>query len=442
MSELRPFESITPTRVDDWIQSLHQQVKRIETSQPRWAAFTHWMTPSEVDALATQAEHCLRAPLQGAAVAVKDILNTTHLPSEYGSVIYRDHRPASPSAVVHAIERAGGVVLGKTVTTEFAFLEPPMTRNPRAPSRSPGGSSSGSVAAVAAGLVRFAVGTQTGGSIIRPASYCGVVGYKPTFGLINTAGLKAFSSSLDTVGLFAANVPDCIVFARAIIPWSVRERHPRPEPSMGSRQAQRDYNFAMLSHYPWGDPSPEYQRVMQQVLAQVRDAGLSVTEVTLPPMVSEAFDAHAIVQGYESFRALGHELQHHAARLSPLLKNYLLEQSHLEAYDYQAALATIERARAWADDFFEEFDGLLSASAPDVAPEPSSTGSSSFNRVWTALGTPAITLPIARVAQPLDGTVAPSSPGLPLGLQVIAGRFQDPLMLDCALLLESLSLHG
>jgi Asp-tRNA(Asn)/Glu-tRNA(Gln) amidotransferase A subunit family amidase len=412
------MQTITNSQVDAWIEGLQSQRKAIEAAQTQWHAFTQWMSAEQIDALRPHAKTRLSSPLQGAAVAVKDIFDTTHLATEYGSPIYRGHQPATPSAAVQSIERAGGVVLGKSVSTEFAFLEPPPTRNPRAPLRTPGGSSSGSVAAIAAGLVRFAIGTQTGGSVIRPASYCGVVGFKPSFGLINSAGLKPFSSSLDTVGLFAAHMADCALLAHALIPLS-------------SAPASPLHRFGVIRHYPWGMPSEEYQEELARVEKLLKASGFELFDVELPGLIHEVYEAHAVVQGYEAWRALAYELDHQPAQLSGLLRSYLLEQANISATQYHEALLVFERGRAWADQAFANMDGLLGASAPDVAPTPETTGSSSFNRVWTALGVPAITIPIPRKP---NGQSQP----LPLGLQVLGGRFQDSALLARAGALETI----
>ena len=413
-----PSSAITQSDIDAWITGLQAQRETIALAQDQWRAFVSWMSAEQVESLRAQANQYLTGTLQGAAVAVKDIFDTGHLPSEYGSAIYRGHQPFAPSAVVQSIERAGGVVIGKSVTTEFAFLEPPPTRNPRAPERTPGGSSSGSVAAVAAGLVRFAIGTQTGGSVIRPASYCGVVGFKPSFGLINTAGLKPFSSSLDTVGMFAGNVADCTLLAEALTP-------------IERVSSAKTLRLGVLRHYPWGAPSDEYQGELDRVTAHLSASGAELFDLALPSLIQDAYEAHAVVQGYEAWRALAHELDHKPELLSPLLRAYLLEQSNITASQYHRALLCFEQGRTWADRSFASMDGLLSASAPDAAPLPDTTGSSSFNRVWTALGVPAITVPIPRKAQ------SQGKP-LPLGLQIIGRRFQDSALLANASKIEAM----
>ena len=185
---------------------------RIARDDATLGAFVCTLSADEAVAQA----QCLSGPLAGLPIAVKDIIDTRDLPTSYGSPIYPARPAHADAAVVSALRRAGGLVIGTSSTTEFAYLQPTETRNPRAPGRTPGGSSAGSAAAVAAGLVPLALGTQTGGSVIRPASYCGVVGYKPSFGWLPTVGLKCFSWSLDTVGLFARDVTDVAWFAQAL----------------------------------------------------------------------------------------------------------------------------------------------------------------------------------------------------------------------------------
>jgi Asp-tRNA(Asn)/Glu-tRNA(Gln) amidotransferase A subunit family amidase len=254
--------------------------------------------------------------------------------------------------------------------------------------------------------------------VIRPASYCGIVGFKPSFGLINSAGLKPFSSSLDTVGLFARGVADCSLFARALVPLATN----------ANGDALR---LGVLRDYPWGVPSEEYQQEIERVVSHLGLSGIEVVEVQLPALIHDAYEAHAIVQGYEAWRALGYELDTQPEKLSALLRDYLQEQAGISADHYHHALISFEKARSWADQVFANFDGLLGASAPGVAPLPDSTGSSSFNRVWTALGVPAITLPIPRKESGKEEA-------LPLGLQILAGRFQDSALLSCAGRIEAL----
>ncbi len=321
-----------------------------------------------------------------------------------------------------AIRRAGGVVIGKTTSTEFAYLHPTATRNPNAAGRTPGGSSAGSAAAVAAGLVELAIGTQTGGSVIRPASYCGAVGYKPSFGWLPTAGVRCFSWSLDTVGLFTRSVADAAFFAQALAGRRFAEA--------ASTAAPR---FGLVTAFPWGALSPAMAAALHDAAARLRAAGHTVKEVRLPPWAADAFEAQATVQGWEAVRSLHTELAQHADALSPLLRDYLREAAEsISDAAYDAAQRTATAAReALAEDGLAAHgvDVLLTPSAPDEAPLLSehSTGAASYNRLWTLLGVPCVSVP---------GLRGPH--GAPLGLQVIGARGADAECLRAAAVLEAL----
>ncbi|EWS57441.1 Glutamyl-tRNA(Gln) amidotransferase subunit A [Methylibium sp. T29-B] len=328
-------------------------------------------------------------------------MDTAALPTAYGSPLYTGHRPRSDAALVGAIHRAGGVVIGKTTSTEFAYLHPTATRNPNAPGRTPGGSSAGSAAAVAAGLVELAIGTQTGGSVIRPASYCGVVGCKPSFGWLPTAGVRCFSWSLDTVGLFTRTVADAAFFAQALA--GRRFAATRSAPTAAPR-------FGVVTDYPWGPLSPAMATALQEAATRLRTAGHTVREVRLPAWAAEAFEAQATVQGWEAVRSLHTELTQHADALSPLLRDYLREASRtIGDADYDAAQRITAAAReAMADDGLAAHgvDVLLTPGAPDEAPLLSehSTGAASYNRLWTLLGAPASACRPARPARRAAGS--------------------------------------
>ncbi len=246
-----------------------------------------------------EAQRAAGGPLAGLPVGVKDIFDTATLPTSYGSALYAGHRPRNDAAIVQAVRAAGGVVVGKTSTTEFAFLNPTATRNPNAAGRTPGGSSAGSAAAVAAGLVPLAVGTQTGGSVIRPASYCGVVGFKPGYGVLPTPGLKPFSWSLDTVGLFTQRVEDMARWGSAIAgrDWTLRG---------GAAPV-----FGVAGGWPWEPLSPSARRALETAVAALRRGGATVREVPLPAWLGAVFKAHDAVQGWEATRALADESAQH-----------------------------------------------------------------------------------------------------------------------------------
>ena len=358
----------------------------------------------------------LEGPLQGLPVAVKDIFDTCDLPTSYGSPLYAGAAARSDAAMVSAIRRAGGLVIAKSSTTEFAFLNPTATRNPNAPGRTPGGSSAGSAAAVAAGLVPLAIGSQTGGSIIRPASYCGVTGFKPSFGLLPTAGLKCFSWSLDTVGLFAASVADVAWFAEALSGRAL---------ALGAVPS-RPWVVGVPNAYPWGAVSPSAQLAIDAGSRACRAAGAELRSMDLPPWMHDVFEAQDVIQGFEAWRALAREVDQHQQALSAVLRDYLLASRHITAQAYEAAQRTAAQGRLACGDWFTQFDVLMTPSAVDEAPIGyASTGVSTFNRAWTLLG-----LPCVNVA----GAVGVN--GYPMGLQVIGAPHADHQCLQAADWLE------
>jgi Asp-tRNA(Asn)/Glu-tRNA(Gln) amidotransferase A subunit family amidase len=353
--------------------------------------------------------------LRGMAVGVKDIFDTATLPTRYGSALYRAHQPRSDAAIVQAIRRAGGVVAGKTSTTEFAFLNPTDTKNPNAPGRTPGGSSAGSAAAVAAGLVPLAVGTQTGGSVIRPASYCGVVGFKPTYGALPTPGLKPFSWSLDTVGLFTRTVEHMAPCAAAI---AGRDWHLRDSSTPV---------FGIAWDHPWGALSPSSRKALESAAAALRKSGATVRDIQLPAWMGAVFTAHDAVQGWEASRALADEYDFHADALSPILRDYLVEARKVSDAQYEAGLAQAAAGRRDLRALFDGIDVLLTPSAPDEPPQGyGSTGPSTWNRAWTLLHVPCLNLP---------GITGVN--GLPMGVQVIAPIDEDALCLRAGRALEA-----
>jgi len=391
------------------------------------AALGAFVCTLSADAAAAQARR-MRGPLAGVPVAVKDIFDTRDLPTAYGSPIYPARPAHADAAVVAALRRAGGLVIGKTSTTEFAYLQPTQTRNPRAPGRTPGGSSAGSAAAVAAGLVTLALGTQTGGSVIRPAAYCGVVGYKPTFGWLPTGGLKTFSWSLDTVGLFARDVADVAWFAQAL---SGRRLAVEGNEADGSHAADASASSLIVGvpeAYPWDGLSTNASTAVALAGHTLQSAGIEVRSCRLPPWADAAFEAHAVIQGFEVWRCLAWEFDERHAMLSPLLRDYLQSTRDITAAAYDAAQAVATQARVEAQAWLQGFDVLLTPSAPDQAPIGyASTGSSTFNRLWTLLGVPCINVP---------GLVGED--GAPMGLQLVAPMGADARLLTVARRLEQL----
>jgi len=340
-------------------------------------------------------------PLRGLPVGVKDIFDTADFATEFGTPIYKGNRPRQDAALVALVRRAGGLVLGKTVTTELAFLHPAKTRNPHDPARSPGGSSSGSAAGVAAGMFPIAIGSQTGGSVIRPAAYCGVAGFKPSYRLLPTPGIKHFSVYLDTAGLFAASVADVAYAAAAITGRDLRVDHGKPAaPRIG-----------LARTHVWGEASAAMQGAVENAAKAAAAVGARVSEPAWPPLLRDAFMAHPTIQDYEAYRTLAFEYDRHREALSPILRGMLDKAAAITADDYDAARRTVKRARQALADLMADIDVLLTPSAPSAAPGPETTGPAIFNRLWTLMGTPCVNVP---------GLKDPS--GLPLGVQIV-GRF-------------------
>ena len=394
--------------------AMQQTQAAIDANDPAIGAF---VCRAEAAVAIDQARHAV-GPLAGLPIAVKDIFDTRDLPTAYGSPLYADRAPPrSDAAIVGVIRSAGGVVVGKTTTTEFAYLAPTATRNPKAPGRTPGGSSAGSAAAVAAGLVPWAIGSQTAGSTIRPASYCGVVGFKPSFGLLPTAGLKCFSWSLDTVGLFARDIGDVAWLAQALSgrPLALNRANPRGAWTVG----------VPLS-YPWGDASDSATMAIAQAVQAWQRAGATIRPVALPQLVDDLFAAQAVIQAWEAWRALAGELTHGAQSLSTALRDYLGAASQVDAGAYAHAQLTAHHARERFSEWLAPCDVLLTPSAPDEAPEGLTfTGPSNFNRAWTLLGSPCVSVPGAKGVN-----------GHPIGLQLIGAPGDDAQVLQAAAALE------
>ena len=371
---------------------------RIDQREDQRHAFTHLAA----EAASRAASRPRPGPLAGLPIGVKDVLDTADMPTEYGSPIWRGWQPKADCAAVAGARAAGAVVIGKTVTTEFATRTPGPTTNPANPGHTPGGSSSGSAAGVADFFFPLAFATQTAGSIIRPAAYCGVVGYKPSFGLISRIGMKIMSDSLDTVGVIARSVADCALFAAAVSGRNLGNPDAKPDaaPKVG-----------ICKTISWDKATPETQALLGRIADALARAGASVTDRELPADFAELETALPIVMSNESARALGWEMNHHRSQLSETLRERLdfgLAQTEA-ALD--AACAAFQRTQTAFPAAMEGLDILLTPSAPGEAPPGLGwTGDPSFNYIWTALHGPCITIPA--------GT-GPNS--LPLGIQ-ICGR--------------------
>jgi amidase len=356
-------------------------------------------------------------PLAGLPVAVKDIFDTADMPTAYGSRIYEGCRPPMDAAIVTALKRAGAFVVGKTTTTEFATSPPTPTLNPRNPAHTPGGSSAGSAAAVAAGLVPVAIGTQTLGSIVRPASFCGVVGFKPTYGWFPTAGMKNLSTSLDTIGLLAASTAEAERVYRALVPGEA-------EP------ADRPLRLAFSRQPHWEKATPDARAAIEACVDTLRAAGVSVEDIVLP--CRDGFgamtDAANVIHDYEMHRALAPEWMAAREKMDPALAARVEMAGRWTAGDHRRALALAEEQRRALDARIAPYSGVLCLAAAGEAPAGlASTGDPMMNSAWTALHVPCLTLPALRGAT-----------GLPIGLQIVSGRDRDLDLLRTAAGLEGL----
>jgi amidase len=385
-----------------------ERIAQREDAVRAWA----FLDPDDALARARESDRAAPAPLRGLPVGIKDIMDTADMPTEYGSPIYAGHRPASDAACVALLRAAGAIILGKTVTTEFATTHPGKTRHPRAPGRTPGGSSSGSAAAVADGMVPSALGTQTMGSVIRPAAYCGVVGFKPSFGLINRAGVKPQAESIDTIGVFGRTVDDVAPVA-AVLMGAPIDSFTGPMP--------RAPRIGLYRGPDWGKVEAPAEAALDTAARRLSQAGARIDDIRDAPILREALDAHLSVVVYELARALAHEWQAHRTRISPVLAG-LIEAGYGCSFErYLAAQAVADAARAWIAAAMAETDFWLTASAPGEAPEGlDNTGDPVLNRVWSLLHLPLATVPAGQ---------GPN--GLPLGIQLV-GRYRGDAALIAA----------
>jgi amidase len=384
---------------------------RVAAREEAVQAWAH-LDPQQVlaDARARDAEKP-RSALHGIPVAIKDIIDTGDMPTEYGSPIYAGHRPRADAACVTLLRNAGAVIMGKTVTAEFAMQHPGKTRNPHNPAHTPGGSSSGSAAAVADCMVPIALGTQTGGSVVRPAAFCGVVGFKPTFDAINATGVKPNSKSFDTVGLMGRTVAD-VALAFGVLTGRAKAELPAIDrPRIG---------FWRTPH--WSRAEPGTAAALEDAVSRLAEAGARIQEITMPEKFSDLSSAKSRISEYEATRALAWERQHFEEKISAGLRNKLAKSDACTLDQYIAAQKVLIECRRLLDVAFGDFDALLVPSAPGEAPKGlASTGDSVFNSDWTTLHTPTVTVPVF---------TGPA--GLPMGAQFVGAYGADYRTLACA----------
>ncbi len=402
-------------------QITSQQLVRalIDRIEAREGVVRAWAALNADHALA-QARACdegeTRGPLRGVPVAVKDVLNTFDYPTQMGSPIYDGWQSRNDAACVAMLRNAGAVVLGKTVTCEFAGTHPNVTTNPLEALRTPGGSSSGSAAAVADFMVPVALGTQTGGSVLRPASFCGLVGFKPTFGGYNREGLRFASECIDTIGLLSRTIEDvacCDQVLRGATPSALAPLEKAPR-------------VGLCRTYIWSLAQRETRDCVAKVVAQIEAAGVHVEEFELPPHFADLTEARAIVNDVERARSLAWEGTAHRDKLSPGLVKTMERGSAISDRDYRDALWQVASARIEVDLILRRYDVVVTAAVNGEAPLGLHyTGDPSFQALWTLLHVPSITLPAHR---------GPN--GMPVGIQMIAPAGNDSMLLLTALWMQ------
>lgn len=363
-------------------------------------------------------------PLHGLPVGLKDIIDTARIPTENGCALDAGRVPIRDAFVVERLRQAGALILGKTATTELAFMHPAKTRNPHNPAHTPGGSSAGSAAAVADGMVPLAIGTQTGGSVIRPASFCGVTGFKPSFGTIPRRGILMQSPTLDTVGVFAGDPQGAALLAEVLFGHdeadSATTLAPRPNLLDIARAAPPLAPvFAFVRPPGWDDADPDLHAAFEELAAALGD---QLFEVDLPAPFDEAAEQRKRINFAEMARYYYRYGRDDGGRLGPEIRAALDEGNAIPARDYIAALDWPRLLNAALDEIFERCDAILCPAATGPAPEGlGSTGNPIFNGLWTLCGTPAVSVPILTAGN-----------GLPMGVQLVGARGNDARLLRSA----------
>jgi Asp-tRNA(Asn)/Glu-tRNA(Gln) amidotransferase A subunit family amidase len=364
-------------------------------------------------------------PLHGVPVGVKDIFDTADMPTEHGSVLYAGRTPSRDAAVIAMLRAAGAVIMGKTVTTEFAYFSPGKTRNPHNPEHTPGGSSSGSAAAVAAEMVPLALGSQTNGSTIRPAAYCGVIGFKPTHGMISRQGILALSRTLDHVGLIARSIEDIALLAAQLVGYDEHDPDTRPRGripfvEVAAEEPPLPPMFAFVKTPHWERADEDTKKGFAELIGQL---GEQVEEIELLPSAIDAWELHRTIMEAEMAANLEREWEKGRDRLSEQLRAQLERGRNVRAIDYQRARSRIAPIHEGFVELFEQrYDAILTPAAAGSAPEGlDSTGDPAFCTLWTLCGMPAISLPLLQSAN-----------GLPIGVQLVGPRNGDARLLRTA----------
>jgi Asp-tRNA(Asn)/Glu-tRNA(Gln) amidotransferase A subunit family amidase len=408
------------------VQGCLERVREVDEAVQAWA----FLDPEHALAQARAADEYRMSgqpvgALHGVPVGLKDIIDTADMPTENGSVLHAGRMPSRDASIVSLLRAAGAIVMGKTVTTEFATRTPGKTRNPHDPAHTPGGSSSGSAAAVAAGMVPLALGSQTTGSTIRPAAFCGVYGFKPTHGLIPRHGMFRLSRTLDHVGLFARTIEDIALLLEELAVHDERDPDTRPRPRVPYRAVAAGEPplapmFAFVKSSLWDRVEADAREAFAELVATLGDR---IEEVELVTPTEEVLEWQRAIGGAEISINLGHEWDTGRDKLSPALRARIQHGREVLAMDYLRALGRIPELNASLTEMFEQrYDAILTPAAFGTAPKGlESTGDPAFCALWTLCGVPALSAPLMQGAN-----------GLPLGVQLVGARHRDGQLLRTA----------
>jgi Asp-tRNA(Asn)/Glu-tRNA(Gln) amidotransferase A subunit family amidase len=402
-----------------------QRIDEVEPKVQAWAFLDRDHARQQADAADRHRKQGKAVgPLHGVPIGIKDIVDTRDMPTELGSPFWAGRTPREDAAVVARLRAAGAVIMGKTVTTEYAYRHPGKTTNPHDAGRTPGGSSSGSAAAVAAHMVPGAIGSQTNGSVIRPAAFCGVVGFKPTHGLIPRSGMLLLSRTLDHVGVFARTVEDAALLAATLAGFDEEDPDTRPLAcpplaAVAASEPPLPPRLAFVRSPVWERAEPDTRQAFTEL---VEALGETAVEVDPGAGFERAFGMHRTIMEVEMAHNLRRDYDKGGAQLSAALREQIERGRGHAAVDYMAAVAGISSLNTALDPLFDEFDAILTPAAPGEAPRGlQTTGDASFCTLWTYLGTPAITLPLLQ-----------SAAGMPLGVQLVGRRDGDARLLRTA----------
>lgn len=408
---------------------------RIEAIEPDINAFAHLDPEHAIAQARSRDDHRSRGgalgPLHGIPVAIKDIVDTEDYPTEFGSPLFSGRQPRADATIVSRLRSAGAVILGKTVTTEFAYFNPGKTRNPHDVDRTPGGSSSGSAAAVASGMVPLAIGTQTNGSVIRPASFCGVFGAKPSHGLISREGVLSLSRALDHVGPFARNLEDIALILETLVGFDPEDEDTRPmaAPQFTKAVAEKfplDPRFAFVRTPIWDQADPATRAAFEQFVEKL---GSACFVLDLPERYISAWEAHRAIMAADMAHQFGPLVDKHADGISKVFRDLVEEGRKVTAPRYLAALDLAQSLAASLNELFNECNAIITPATVGVAPKGlEATGNPAFCSLWTLTGLPAVSLPL------LEG-----EDDMPLGVQLIGARSDDARLLRTASWLVSQS---